>query len=67
MLLACVGAFEIVCGSLILIGLLSRVAAIPLLIVICTGPATNPDAAQAPKTFFSTSDSEQLALWPKAG
>jgi putative oxidoreductase len=35
-----VGSFEIVCGFLVLIGLLTRVAAIPLLIVICTAIAT---------------------------
>jgi putative oxidoreductase len=31
-----VGTFEMICGFLILIGLLTRVAAIPLLFVICT-------------------------------
>jgi putative oxidoreductase len=31
-----VGAFEIVCGALVLVGLMTRIAAIPLLIVICT-------------------------------
>lgn len=31
-----VGAFEIVCGLLILSGLWTRIAAIPLLIIICT-------------------------------
>ena len=35
-----VGAFEIVCGLLVLIGLLTRLAAIPLLIIICTAIAT---------------------------
>ena len=35
-----VGTFEIVCGALVLIGLLTRLAAIPLLIVICTAIAT---------------------------
>jgi putative oxidoreductase len=35
-----VGTFEIICGLLILIGLLTRVAAIPLLIVICTAITT---------------------------
>jgi uncharacterized membrane protein YphA (DoxX/SURF4 family) len=35
-----VGTFEILCGFLILIGLLTRIAAIPLLIVICTAIAT---------------------------
>ncbi len=35
-----VGAFEMVCGMLILVGLATRIAAIPLLIVICTAIAT---------------------------
>jgi uncharacterized membrane protein YphA (DoxX/SURF4 family) len=35
-----VGAFEVICGILVLIGLVTRVAAIPLLIVICTAIAT---------------------------
>jgi uncharacterized membrane protein YphA (DoxX/SURF4 family) len=35
-----VGAFEIVCGLLILLGLWTRLAAIPLLIVISTAIAT---------------------------
>jgi putative oxidoreductase len=35
-----VGAFEIVCGLLVLIGLLTRFASIPLLIVILTAIAT---------------------------
>jgi len=34
------GAFEILCGLLVLIGLLTRIAAIPLLIVISTAIAT---------------------------
>jgi putative oxidoreductase len=35
-----VGTFEMVCGFLVLIGLVIRIAAIPLLIVICTAIAT---------------------------
>jgi putative oxidoreductase len=35
-----VGTFEIICGLLVLIGLLTRLASIPLLIVICTAIAT---------------------------
>jgi uncharacterized membrane protein YphA (DoxX/SURF4 family) len=35
-----VGAFEIVCGLLVLVGLLTRLASIPLLTVICTAIAT---------------------------
>jgi putative oxidoreductase len=35
-----VGAFEMVCGALVLIGLWTRLAAIPLLIVIATAIAT---------------------------
>jgi putative oxidoreductase len=54
-----VGAFEIVCGFLILIGLLSRVAAIPLLIVICTAIATTklPELSHPNQGFwFMVSD-----------
>jgi uncharacterized membrane protein YphA (DoxX/SURF4 family) len=35
-----VGTFEIVCGALVLLGLWTRAAAVPLLIVICTAIAT---------------------------
>jgi putative oxidoreductase len=35
-----VGTFEIVCGALVLIGLVTRLAAVPLLIVISTAIAT---------------------------
>jgi putative oxidoreductase len=35
-----VGTFEIVCGLLVLIGWFTRLAAIPLLIIICTAIAT---------------------------
>lgn len=35
-----VGTFEIVCGVLVLIGLVTRLAAVPLLVVICTAIAT---------------------------
>ena len=35
-----VGAFEIVCGLMVLIGVFTRLASIPLLIIICTAIAT---------------------------
>jgi putative oxidoreductase len=35
-----VGAFEMLCAVLVLIGLWTRIAAVPLLIVICTAIAT---------------------------
>ena len=35
-----VGAFEMVCGLLILVGWLTRLAAMPLFIIICTAIAT---------------------------
>jgi putative oxidoreductase len=35
-----VGAFEMICGSLVLVGLLTRLASVPLLIVISTAIAT---------------------------
>jgi putative oxidoreductase len=35
-----VGTFEIVCGALVLVGLMTRIAVIPLFIVICTAIGT---------------------------
>lgn len=54
-----VGAFEIVCGLLILIGLFTRMAAIALLIIISTAIVTTkiPELTQAGKGFwFMVSD-----------
>jgi putative oxidoreductase len=54
-----VGTFEIVCGLLVLIGLVTRLAAIPLLIVICTAIATTkiPELSRANQGFwFMVSD-----------
>jgi putative oxidoreductase len=54
-----VGAFEIVCGFLILFGLFTRIAAIPLLIIICTAIATTkiPELIRAGQGFwFMVSD-----------
>jgi putative oxidoreductase len=36
-----VGSFEIICGSLVLIGLVTRLAAIPLIIVMLVAIATS--------------------------
>jgi putative oxidoreductase len=54
-----VGAFEIVCGILVLIGLVTRVAAVPLLIIISTAIATTkiPELFRANQGFwFMVSD-----------
>ncbi|MFZ0733660.1 MAG: DoxX family protein [Candidatus Sulfotelmatobacter sp.] len=54
-----VGAFEIVCGLLVLIGLFTRLAAIPLLVIICTAIATTkiPELTRAAQGFwFMVSD-----------
>lgn len=54
-----VGAFEIVCGLLVGIGLFTRVAAVPLLIIICTAIATTklPELSRANQGFwFMVSD-----------
>src|ERR1700691_3702502 len=54
-----VGTFEIVCGALLLIGLWTRAAAVPLLIVICTAIATTkiPELSRANQGFwFMVSD-----------
>ncbi len=54
-----VGTCEIICGFLVLIGLITRIAAIPLLIVICTAIATTkiPELARLNQGFwFMVSD-----------
>ena len=54
-----VGTFEIVCGLLVLIGLFTRMAAIPLLIIICTAIVTTklPELAHTGQGFwFMVSD-----------
>ena len=54
-----VGTFEILCGLLLLIGLWTRAAAIPLLIVICTAIVTTklPELSRANQGFwFMVSD-----------
>ena len=54
-----VGCFEIVCGALVLVGLWTRLAAIPLLIVISTAIATTklPELSRAHQGFwFMVSD-----------
>ncbi|MGB8066038.1 MAG: DoxX family protein [Candidatus Sulfotelmatobacter sp.] len=49
-----VGAFEIVCGLLVLVGLFTRLAAIPLLVIICTAIATTkiPELTRAGQGFW---------------
>jgi len=49
-----VGTFEIVCGFLVLLGLWTRVAAVPLLIVISTAIATTkiPELFRANQGFW---------------
>jgi len=49
-----VGAFEIACGVLVLVGLWTRLASIPLLIVICTAIATTkiPELFRANQGFW---------------
>jgi putative oxidoreductase len=54
-----VGTFEIACGLLLLIGLWTRAAAVPLLIVICTAIVTTklPELTRANQGFwFMVSD-----------
>ena len=55
-----VGTFEIVCGSLVLLGLWTRAASVPLLIVITTAIATTklPELFRAGQGFwYMVSDS----------
>jgi putative oxidoreductase len=54
-----VGAFEIICGLLVLIGVVTRIAAIPLLVIICTAIATTkiPELRHSGQGFwFMVSD-----------
>ena len=54
-----VGAFEIVCGFLVLIGLITRLAAVPLLVIISTAIATTkiPELTRPGQGFwFMVSD-----------
>jgi uncharacterized membrane protein YphA (DoxX/SURF4 family) len=54
-----VGAFEILCGTLVLVGLLTRLAALPLLIVISTAIGTTkiPELVRPGQGFwFMVSD-----------
>ncbi len=54
-----VGAFEMSCGFLVLVGLITRIAAIPLLAVICTAIATTkiPELSRGNQGFwFMVSD-----------
>jgi putative oxidoreductase len=49
-----VGTFEIGCGTLVLLGLATRIAVIPLLVVICTAIATTkiPELCRANQGFW---------------
>ena len=54
-----VGAFEMACGLLVLLGLLTRIVALPLLIIICTAIATTkiPELSHPAQGFwFMVSD-----------
>jgi len=54
-----VGAFEILCGTLVLVGFVTRIAAIPLLVIICTAIATTkmPELSRPSQGFwFMVSD-----------
>ncbi|MDZ7606172.1 MAG: DoxX family protein [Cyclobacteriaceae bacterium] len=47
-----VGSFEIICGSLVLIGLLTRFAAIPLIIIMMVAMATTKSEVLANDGFW---------------
>ena len=49
-----VGMFEIVCGLLVLLGFFSRLAAIPLLVIICTAIVTTklPELSHSGQGFW---------------
>lgn len=48
-----VGSFEIVCGALVLLGLLTRLASIPLIIIILVAIATTKTEILAEKGFWA--------------
>jgi uncharacterized membrane protein YphA (DoxX/SURF4 family) len=48
-----VGSFEIICGSLVLIGLFTRLAAIPLLVIMLVAIATTKAQLLADNGFWS--------------
>ncbi len=48
-----VGTFEILCGTLILVGLLTRLAAIPLIIIMLVALATTKTEVLADEGFWS--------------
>jgi len=48
-----VGAFEIVCGALVLLGLLTRLAAMPTLIIMLVAIATTKSEVLATEGFWS--------------
>ena len=49
-----VGAFEIVCGALVLLGALTRLTAVPLVIIMCTAIATTkiPELSRPGQGFW---------------
>ena len=47
-----VGSFEIVCGALVLLGLLTRIASIPLIIIMLVAIATTKAEILADKGFW---------------
>lgn len=47
-----VGTFEIICGSLVLLGLLTRLASIPLLVIMLVAMATTKAEILADKGFW---------------
>lgn len=47
-----VGAFEIVCGALILIGLLTRLASIPIIVIMLVAMASTKSEVLAEKGFW---------------
>ena len=54
-----VGMFEVICGALVLFGLVTRLAAVPLLVIICTAIATTkiPELTRTGQGFrFMVSD-----------
>ena len=72
-----VGATEVVCGALVLLGLLTRLAAVPLIVIMLTAIATTKvpiltgqgfwEAAHASRTDFAMLTGSLFLLWVGAG
>jgi putative oxidoreductase len=62
-----VGTFEICCGLLVLLGLFTRLAAIPVLVIMSVAIITTKIAAMPEKGFWVTAHETKIAAMPEKG